>query len=40
MQMSIGVELFDGSRSFDETLAATDAKMHTEKQARHAKRTA
>lgn len=37
MTMSIGVELFDGTREFDEVLAGADAKMYAEKQARHAK---
>jgi diguanylate cyclase (GGDEF)-like protein len=36
LAMSIGVELFDGTRAFDEVLAAADAKMYTEKQARQA----
>ena len=39
LAMSIGVEMFDGTRAFDEVLAAADAKMYTEKQARHAKKT-
>jgi diguanylate cyclase (GGDEF)-like protein len=38
LTMSVGVELFDGTRAFDEVLAAADAKMYTEKQGRHAKK--
>jgi diguanylate cyclase (GGDEF)-like protein len=34
--LSIGVQVFDGTRSFDEVLAEADAKMYNEKTSRHA----
>jgi diguanylate cyclase (GGDEF)-like protein len=34
MSLSIGLQVFDGSRSFDEVMAEVDAKMYAEKTAR------
>jgi len=38
LNMSIGVEEFDGTRSFDEVLGAADGKMYAEKEAHMAAR--